>query len=316
MIPVWQVSAGPANRRYAAVFLKYGVALIGPGDPGAWGPERRDEEFEGSYVRRFATEVREGDAIILRGGVSRIVAVGVVASEQYEHLPQFEDVNGWDLQHARRVRWCALPDEYDFGGALFGAQATRFSRVSHEKVIDFVERFLKSPPVDWQRAALPALPEIDPPMDEPPAALKDLVAQLHDLHPLYWDGVGFGEPPREDELLAHCVVPLLRALGWPVELIGIKWRNVDVTLFRTLPRTPENVYLIIEAKRLGQGVEGALEQAKDYLKALGISRNVVVTDGVRYRLYDSQNEFASLAYANLTNLKRPAVKLFELLGRP
>lgn len=313
---VWQVGAGPENRRYTDVLLRHGVALIGPGDTGRWMPGRPDDDFGGSYVRRFATEVQEGDAIVLRVGTSRIVAVGVVASDQYEHLPQFEDVNGWDLQHARRVRWCPLPTEYDFGGAVFGAQAARFSRVGHEKVIDFVEPFLKSPPVDWQRLPLPPLPELDPPMAEPPAALKDLVAQIHDLHPLYWDSERFGEPPREDELLAHCVVPLLRALGWPVEYIGIKWRNVDVALFRTLPRIPANVYLIVEVKRLGQGVEGALEQAKDYLKALGISRNVVVTDGVRYRAYDSHNEFAALAYANLTNLKQPAAKLFELLRRP
>lgn len=33
---VWQVGAGPENRRYAEVFLRFGVALIGPGDAGRW----------------------------------------------------------------------------------------------------------------------------------------------------------------------------------------------------------------------------------------------------------------------------------------
>ncbi len=29
---VWQISGGPASRAYAEVFLRHGVALIGPGD--------------------------------------------------------------------------------------------------------------------------------------------------------------------------------------------------------------------------------------------------------------------------------------------
>ncbi|OGK88956.1 MAG: hypothetical protein A2X50_05095 [Candidatus Rokubacteria bacterium GWF2_70_14] len=29
---VWQISGGPTSRSYAEVFLKHGVALIGPGD--------------------------------------------------------------------------------------------------------------------------------------------------------------------------------------------------------------------------------------------------------------------------------------------
>jgi len=100
---VWQVSGGPGSRPYADVFLKYGVALIGPGDAGPWRPERNDEEFDGGYVRRFSTEIQLGDVFLLRTGISSICSVGLVASE-YLYLPQFDDVNGWDLQHARRVR--------------------------------------------------------------------------------------------------------------------------------------------------------------------------------------------------------------------
>jgi hypothetical protein len=33
-----------------------------------------------------------------------------------------------------------------------------------------------------------------------------------------------------------------------VERIGIKWRDVDVSVFRSLPRSPENCHFIIEAK--------------------------------------------------------------------
>ncbi len=63
---------------------------------------------------------------------------------------------------------------------------------------------------------------------------------------------------------------------------------------------------MIEAKRLGAGVEGALEQAQGYVKALGVACDVIVTDGIRYRLYDGDRGFAPLAYANLARLKEPA----------
>ncbi|MBN1661286.1 MAG: hypothetical protein JXA93_23030, partial [Anaerolineae bacterium] len=113
-IQAWQVSGGPVNRSYVDLFLRHGVALIGPGDPGPWRADRDDDPFGGSHVRRFAHEVQPGDIFLLRTGLSAICAVGLVASD-YEYLAQFDDVNGWDLQHARRVRWCPLPDEYDFG---------------------------------------------------------------------------------------------------------------------------------------------------------------------------------------------------------
>ena len=101
---IWQISGGPASRSYADVFLRHGVGLIGPGDSGTWTPDRSDEDFAdgqgsaGSFVRRFATELKIGDVVLLRTGLSRVRAVGLVASD-YLYLNQFDDVNGWDLQH-------------------------------------------------------------------------------------------------------------------------------------------------------------------------------------------------------------------------
>lgn len=312
---IWQISGGPATRSFADVFLRHGVALLGPGDAGHWRADRADEEFEGSFVRRFAGEAQVGDVFLLRNGLSRISALGVVAGE-YLYLPQFDDVNGWDLQQARRVHWCRLPSEYDFGGATFGANPPRFARVWSNEVVDYVTRFMNSPPTHWQTAPLPDLPAEEPPLDDVPEALRDLVAQANDLLPLLWDRDRFGEHPTEDELVGHFVIPFFRALGWPPERIAVKWRWIDVSLFRALPRTPDNCGVVVEAKRLGAGVEGALEQAKGYVQALGVPRDVVVTDGIRYRLYACDNGFAPAAYANLARLKRSATELFRRLRRP
>jgi hypothetical protein len=312
---VWQVSGGPANRSYADIFLRHAVALIGPGDAGPWRPGRDDSAFDGGFVRRFATEVQPGDIVLLRTGISIIRAVGLVASA-YLYLPQFDDVNGWDLQHARRVRWCELPGEYDFGTPVFGANPPRLSRIWSAIVVDYAERFVQSPPTSWQTMPLPALPEEEPPLDDVPASLQGLVAQVHDLASLYWDQTAFGDLPTEDELVAHAVVPFLRALGWPVERIAVKWLYIDVCVFRALPRCPDTCHFLIEAKRLGTGVEGALMQAKAYVTALGVARDIVVTDGIRYRMYEANRDFAPVAYANLARLKRSALALFGRMQRP
>jgi hypothetical protein len=311
---VWQISGGPASRSYTDVFLKHGVALIGPGDAGQWALERDDDQFEGGFVRRFASEVAPGDVVLLRTGIGTIAAIGLVAGE-YLYVNAFDDVNGWDLQHCRRVRWCRLPEEHAFGSAIFGANPPRCARVWNEEVVDFAERFLNSPPTHWQTAALPELPAEEPPLDEVPVALQGMVAQAADLVPLLQDRQAFGEHPSEDELIAHFVVPFLRTLGWPPEQIAIQWRRIDVALFRALPRTPENCHLVIEAKRLGAGVEGALEQAKGYVEALGVPRDVIVTDGIRYRMYAGRSGFEPVAYANLARLKRPAVGLFARMQK-
>ncbi len=306
---------GPTDRSYADQFVDYGVALIGPGDTGPWHPERSDEEFGGGYVRRFATELNRDDVLLLRMGQSTIRAVGLVASD-YQYFPQFDDVNGWDLQHGRRVRWCPLPELYDFGGHIFGINPPRLSRVLSEAVVRYARRFVESPPTDWQTRALPRLPEDEGDLEEPPAELRGLVAQVRDLLMLYEDTSVFGDRPMEDELVAHYVIPLLRVLGWSTEMIAVKWHRVDVSVFTKLPRVPEHCHYLIEAKRLGVGVEGALEQAIGYASALGIPRDVVVTDGIRYRMYEAANEFAPVAYANLARLKKSSLKLFERMRRP
>lgn len=313
---VWQISGGPTSRSYADVFLRHGVGLVGPGDPGPWHTERTDEDFDGaSFVRRFASELQPGDVVLLRTGLSGIRAVGLVAGG-YEYLSQFDDVNGWDLQHARRIRWCELPAEYDFGSSVFGANPPRLARVSTPTVVDYARRFMASPPTHWQDAMLPALPVEELLLDQVPEYLEGVVAEVHDLYPLFWDRERFGEHPTEDELVGHFVLPLLRALGWPPERIAVKWRYIDVALFTALPRLPATCHLVIEAKRVGAGVEGVLEQAVAYVQSLGVQRDVLVTDGVRYRLYAAAKGLARVADANLVRLKRSALDLFERIKRP
>jgi hypothetical protein len=308
----WQIPAGPTNRNYTDIFIKHGVALIGPGEPGAWNEKRPDEDFGGRFVRCFASEIQHDDIIVLRTGIKAVHAIGIVVGP-YEHLEQFDDVNGWDLQHARRVRWLLLLNDQTFDRPVFGANPPRISRINDLEVINFVKSILNSPPSDWKIAPLPPLPNFEISMEDIPLAIAEIVAMAKDFCGQVWPNLLLGDMPSEQEMIAHFVIPVLRALGWPPELIAVEWRNVDVALFQTLPRTPENCILIIEAKRIGSSVEGALLQAQGYAKALQTSCDAMVTDGIRYRLFSPS--FQRKAYANLILLKSSAKVLFDSLRK-
>ena len=152
-------------------------------------------------------------------------------------------------------------------------------------------------------------------MEKAPPHLKNVIAAVSDLGLLFRDRDKFGEYPSEDEIIAHFIIPFLRAHGWSIELIAYKWRHIDLALFRTLPRTPDNVQFVIEAKRLGEGVEGAFNQARGYVETLGVLRDIIVTDGFRYRMYSAEQDYQPIAYANLSLLKQSSLKLFDRLKR-
>jgi hypothetical protein len=248
--------------------------------------------------------------LLLRTGGSKICALGIVASD-YVYLNQFEDVNGWPLQHSRRVRW--LPVDQEWPTAVFGGQPSRLARTNKKAVIEFALGFLHSEPSEWRNAPLPALPAVQRPLTEIPMEIACLAAEAIRLYPLYWNHDRFGDRPAEHELLCHFVVPFLKALGWPAELVAVEWRDIDVILFDKLPRNPQNVRMVLELKRFGSGIEGALLQAQGYCKALAIERDVVVADGIRYPLYPHSGQGADTHYANLANLKEPAKGLFDAL---
>jgi len=312
MSTIWQVGGGLTGSPYDELFVKYGLALIGPGDAGRWTPDRNDADFDGSYVRRFATEPQVGDVILLRVGIDKVVAVGKIASE-YQYLEQFDDVNGWDLQHARRVRWRVLSSPENFPTRVFGANPPRFSAVSSDPMIQFASDVMATGIEGWQYATLPLLPPPQPQWENPPEFLDKLVGLAQDWARMIWQEKSFCGIPSEDEMLVHFVVPFFRGLGWPQELLALKWRYIDLAVFRKLPRIPENCVLVVEAKRLEIGAESALKQAIDYSSKLPNHCNILLTDGFRYRLYGATVDYQPFEYANLLALKESAAALVEQL---
>lgn len=307
--PVWQIAAGTSDRTYSDEFIRYGVALLGPGDIGNW--NELSKKPKDTRLRSFVNDPIEGDIIVLRKGIRKISAVGTIASA-YQYLQQFDDVMGWDLQHARRVRWKMLEREHEFSSPVFGSNPLSFSATNKEDVIELASTVVASEPSGWRTAVLPRLPELEGDLLEIPPSVQPIVAEILDLYAQFWDKDRYGPIPSEHEMLAHFTIPLVKSLGWKTECIGIEWKHIDAVLFRELPRKPENVSIIVEAKRTDTALESAFDQAKAYADKLMITPDILLTDGIRYRLFD--NKCNPIAYANLSRLKTSASRLFEALS--
>lgn len=293
--------------------LKYAVALVGPGETGALAADRATGGSAASHLRRFAWEVSPGDAVILRLGRYEALAVGEVVGE-YEYLPQFEDVGGIDLRHARRVRWHAFSVAQGREHGVPAAGNAPFSPTTAPALTSLAKARLADGARAAHPSALPALPQEEPTVEDRRPAVGHLVAEARDLWEIYRDRQRFGDPPSERELMAHLVVPLLRSLGWRTEQIAMEWKRIDVALFRSLPRTAANLHLVLEGKKTGELSSGTLKQAREYLEALGVDRDVVVTDGFTYRRYDGTAEYRPAGYLNLIRLKAAGVELLDVMS--
>ena len=60
-------------------------------------------EAKRSDIRSFADRAEVGDLVVARRGLRRALYLGVLG--EYGWSNAFDDIEGWDLQHYRRVRW-------------------------------------------------------------------------------------------------------------------------------------------------------------------------------------------------------------------
>jgi hypothetical protein len=116
--------------------------------------------------------------------------------------------------------------------------------------------------------------------------------------------------PSEHETVAYLVIPLLRALGWTPQKMGIEWQRIDVALFGNVPRKSEHLVGIVEAKKWRESCFSAFNQAEGYANKHGgeYCQRLIVTDGMRYGIFlrkGCEIPFATTpdAYLNLTRLR-------------
>jgi hypothetical protein len=121
--------------------------------------------------------------------------------------------------------------------------------------------------------------------------------------------------PSEHETVAYLVVPLLRALGWTPQRMGVEWERLDVALFDSLPRSDDTLRVVVEAKKMGNSCLSAKSQAARYAEGRVGCDRLVVTDGLRYGVYVKNvgGDFTLYAYLNLGRL-RDAYPVFPCHG--
>lgn len=253
-----------------------------------------------------------GDTVVLRRGTKEVVAVGTVVGD-YEWNDGFGDIDGWNIQHVRRVRWhwhsLAKPK-------VFNTWALKQGDTTQKLTSTEVATWIAALPPSTVRAPLPALPHA--PQE---ALLSDISTHLFDrgiasasitqLVGAVDDLVRVGDWysrtkfPSEHETVAMLVVPLLRALGWTPQKMGIEWNRVDVALFQRLPRDDANLRVVVEAKRMDLSCLSAQSQALGYAKGRKACHQLIVTDGLRYGVYrrSQDGSFTLHAYLNLARLR-------------
>ena len=313
---IWQVAAGDGPRDYADVFLRFGVILVGPGSEGDYFSNRdaynnSDSWAYRPFIRPLAEELAKGDLVVLKrpsGYNWEIVAVGEIVSD-YLFKDVFGDVDGWDLQHCRQVHW-KIPTSQT---VIAGLRRGTLVGVNHQQAVAEVQRVwavgskVTTIPIPDEPEEISVDQLIDSLMVEGlPGQSAELIAntiwRLRRVAKWY---SSHGSDVGEHEIRTFLIVPLLTSLGWAEQKVKIEWNNIDVALFDTPYSKQSKPLVIIESKRLWDGLRYAPDQAASYAKLYPACDRFIVSDGIRYKLFKrSDDQWRYSAYMNLLAPKR------------
>jgi hypothetical protein len=331
---IWQQAAGDKNRDYVDVCIRFDVILNGPGRHGRWPECSTAQKLKGKIgkrkltdLRRFSESIKDGDLVVLRLGTSEVHAVGQVVGDYLYH-PEFGDVDGWDLEHVRRVRWLwTAPSKQIDERIQFTVRQPQIFEPYSMKLGDTTQPLNDGRVKEWlarlpipegvQARPLAELPvtsaeelsleELAAFMSEntltnlPTAPVRQQLQTLNELANWYRQT---DEDPTEHEAVAHLALPLLTLLGWSTRQLAIEWKSMDIALFEKLPRHTDHLAAIVEAKRLGRSCLGALHQAIRYAKKRPSCQRLILTDGPRYWVHVKQGAAWTLhAHLNLRRLR-------------
>jgi hypothetical protein len=320
---IWQQAAGDMDRNYSDICLSLDVILNGPGYAGPWPSCEQTLREDGrsarkvTDLRRFAEEMQDGDLVVLRLGTATVVGVGQLVG-LYDWCEEFGDVDGWNLQHVRRVRWIwngrNNPKTFDTYALKQG---------------DTTQKLSEGPVMDWLSTLRIPKEYLSRSLAELPDPTKNNEITVTEISEFLFDhGVAsasitnlqneIGEltriakwyqrssKPSEHETVAYLVVPLLRALGWTPQRMAVEWNHVDVALFEQLPRSDETLRVVVEAKKMDNSCLTAMSQAMTYSNGKVSCHRLIVTDGLRYGVYTRHEteQFTLYAYLNLARLRK------------
>ena len=308
---IWQVAGGDGSHDYTDVFLKYGVFLVGPGSEGDYFSNKKayndtNESSSRPFIRVHAEEILKNDILALKrpaGPNWEIIAVGQVSSD-YTHESTFSDVDGWDLQHCRKVQW-KKPEEIV---VISGLRRGTICRINQQEVLDRIQEIWNSGILcQAEEIPKPAAPvEVDELIDSLmnegllSVSAEIIAATIWRLRRIAKWYSSHGSDVGEHEIRTFLIVPLMTSLGWAEQKIKIEWNKIDVAMFDRPYCKTSIPSILIESKRLHCGMRYAPKQAEVYaIKYPGCSK-FIVSDGIRYKLYAKKcNKWVFDSYMNL-----------------
>lgn len=297
---IWQQGSGDTDRNYSGICLTWDVILNGPGDAGKWPECKETLKQEGwsakkiTDLKRFCEDMKPGDIVVLRLGTNNVYGVGEIVGE-YQWNPQFSDVDGWDLQHIRRVRWLwkseKSPKKFPVYSLKQGDTTQQMDPdspvITWLKNLEFPEgqfhkEFMEIP--EFKGTNISSHEDIAEYLFDKGISnnsIESLIKEFNELTRIAKWYVKFSSP-SETETVAYLVVPLLRALGWTPQKMAIEWNKVDLALFDSLPRKNDHLSVVVEAKRKGNSCLSAKSQALSYAREKPHCKRLIVTEGIRY----------------------------------
>ena len=263
----WQVAAGEGTRDFSDLFLQYGVMLMGSGNLGSFSEHPENYEGKKDWRRKIVTLAKSmdcGDVVVMKkrwGTKGEIVAAGRVTSD-YEWFEPFDDVEGWDLRHGRRVEWVKPVSPIPVDGLARGT----ISRVYKSNPKNAAERLLnegEGTPVEKK--------DIPPPANSiseehlvgslienglRPADAEAVIRAIWHVRRLAGWYLFHGRDLSEHEIRTFLIVPILLALGWSEQRIKIEWNHTDISLFSEVFRKsvkPGDPRIILGVQAHGHG---------------------------------------------------------------
>lgn len=317
---LWQVGTGDSTRDYFEIFLRYGVAIVGPGNPGRDGEEQTSQFYrDHPHITNWGAELRriqEGDWVIARSGKTRIMAVGQVTGG-YDHSPVFEDVEGWDLQHLVRVKWYQPITE----DKILHLQDSTMRWVTtsvcnNQEVRELIAAadFEEAPPSltgAWKMPEKLKLDNITDALIDAGTRIQDAENVTHTIRRIIRLTEWYNQNDYyalEHELRAFLILPFMISLGWSEQKIKLEYDKIDVALFSKPYVSPDgknnqSPLIILEAKNFDNGLAFTDYQIKRYSDRYPQCGRFIITNGYRY-LEMENGKPEEKGYFNLLRLRK------------
>ncbi|NLW16484.1 MAG: type I restriction enzyme HsdR N-terminal domain-containing protein [Firmicutes bacterium] len=275
---------------------------------------------------------------MLKKSRTEVIAVGEMGDYEYDSVGVFADVDGWDLQHMRRVQWY-LPTN---GPIVLPSTLPRgtFTRVWDSDIHKIAKsvvatgHLVKNAPIPTEAPAEVDMQTIRKALIDHGfrvGAADELATTINRVTLLADWYQREGQDVLEHEIRTFLVIPLLLALGWSEQRLKVEHKRIDIACFDR-PYNKNNCKsdlvkctMLVETKAPRTGLHYVVNQARAYAESYDSCNKLVVTDGIRYNIFLKENgawPARPYAYLNLADMRehhrydssiKGAIEAFTLL---